>query len=106
MFLQIKMHISTDSSLNGAYFLSFKEIYIFRNGGHLGSRARLPYTILKVDKPKIISVQFDFGCEDFNKIYYENKRDLHNQYKLAKQKFALSLPCSSCCCLNFVFILT
>jgi hypothetical protein len=38
--------------------LTFEEISIFSNGGHLGYRTALTDTILKEDHPRIISAKF------------------------------------------------
>ena len=87
-------------------FWPFEEISIFSNGGHLGWRAGLSYTILKGTHPARFGLIWFSGFreEDLNVIFYQNMPNLHNRYKSAERKISqknpeymlnYSLPCSS-----------
>ena len=75
-------------------FWPFEEIYIFSNGGHLGYRTVLTYTIFKGTHLWTIPVRFGliwfsgFREEDLNVIFYQNMPNLRNRYKSAERKIS------------------
>jgi hypothetical protein len=82
---------------------------ILSNSNHLEWRVGLLDTFLKGTHPGIIPARFgviwfcSFREEDLNVIFYQNRPNLHNRYKLAERKISqnnpeymlnYSLPCS------------
>ena len=59
-------------------------------------------TILKWDYPRTIPATFGliwldgFREEDLNEIFYQNRPNLHNQYKSAERKISQKTPQNIC----------
>ena len=59
-------------------------------------------TILKWDYPRTIPATFGliwldgFREEDLNEIFYQNRPNLHNRYKLAERKISQKKPQNIC----------
>jgi hypothetical protein len=77
---------------------TIEEISIFSNSSHLEWRAGLSDTILKGTHQGTIPAMFGviwfcgFREEDLNVIFYQNRPNLHNRYKLAERNISQKNP--------------